>query len=281
LPTPSADAVCNYIIENITGSLLLEEEDDSPNTTIKFYVAEGQDADYEAPLLNYLKELTKLELPEVPELTTRRIKNAMWEEEYRKSIKPSYIGEDIVIRPTWTALSDRPKYEIIIEPKMAFGTGTHETTQGCLELIREHFQPGSSFLDVGCGSGILSMLADKLGATFIKAIDYDQVSIENCLENFELNSVTAKYEIACGSAEKFCNDSPYDLVCANIIKTTILEMLPDLVAVTTKDGSLVLSGLLEADQKDIEAALAAEGMTYINVTRKGEWLSIITSRVAR
>jgi len=227
----------------------------------------------------YLKELVGPQMPELPELITRRIKNAMWEEEYRKSIKPAYVGEDIVIRPTWATLPEEYRYEIFIEPKMAFGTGTHETTQGCLRLIRDNFQSGQRFLDVGCGSGILSVLASKMGACFIKAIDYDPIAVENCQENFELNSVTVDSEILCGSQEKFAGDSPYGFVCANIIKTTILEMLPELVLVVETGGTLVLSGLLEQDREDIELGLQAEGMTLIDVIKEGEWLSFLTRRM--
>lgn len=259
----------------------MEEEDGSPNTIIKFYVPDGDSENFEAPLLNYLKELTSLELSSLPELRIRSIKNAMWEEEYRKSIKPAYIGDDIVIRPTWTTLPQSLLYEIIIEPKMAFGTGTHETTQSCLKLIRGNFLSGSRFLDVGCGSGILSVLAGKMGASFIKAVDYDQISVENCRENFELNSISVDHIILCGSAETFGDDAPYDFVCANIIKTTILEMMPVLVAVTAANGTLVLSGLLSADCKEIEAALISEGMTHFSLMQDGEWNSFLSSRVNR
>ncbi len=268
-----ADAVCNYVIDNITNGLVLEDEDDSPITAILFYVPEGKATSYREPLIVYLKDIFESVHEPVPEVRERIIKNVEWTEEYRRSIQPVCIAQDIVIRPPWHPRQPDTTYDIQIEPKMAFGTGTHETTRSCLGVIRRRFQPGMKFLDLGTGSGILSILASKMGASFIKSIDYDLAAVNNCKENLEINGVTTPHEIQFGSIEKCERDTPYDFVCANIIKSTILPIIPRLVHLTKPGGFLVLSGLLAPDEADISAELRANGETRFEILPDNKWLT--------
>jgi ribosomal protein L11 methyltransferase len=134
------------------------------------------------------------------------------------------------------------------------------------------------FLDVGCGSGILSIMADKMRTAGIKAIDFDPIAVDNSLENFMINTVSAPYEIVCGSIEVCAGDTPYEFVCANIIKTSILEMLEKLDALTSGGGILVLSGLIAQDMPDIEAALKGRGLVNFEILADAEWRTIIVSK---
>ncbi len=142
VPREHADAVCNYIIDNITNGLVLEEEDDSAFTAIMFYVPDDKAKSYQPPLNIYLAEILEPHSGGVPAVRERVIKNVEWTEEYRKSIQPVRIAGDIVIRPQWHARQPDTKYDIVIEPRMAFGTGTHETTRSCLTIIRQKLKPG-------------------------------------------------------------------------------------------------------------------------------------------
>jgi ribosomal protein L11 methyltransferase len=207
----------------------------------------------------------------VPPIHERLIQSTDWVEQYRQSVTPVFITPDIVIRPPWCETDPSARFEIIVEPSMAFGTGTHETTRSCLRVIRDEFQRGMRFLDVGCGSGVLSILTAKMGASFVKAVDTVGSAVENCRENFRINAVTAPSETMHGSIELCVNDEPYDFVCANIIKSTILSMLPELVRLTADNGLLVLSGLLDRDETEVSRRLRDCGMTRFAVLRDNEW----------
>ncbi len=273
VPRLLADAVCNFIIENISSGLILEEEEDSPITGIRFYVPQDDKKNWRSLLTGYLTHLVDDSGAIVPHIEERLIEKIEWEEQYRQSVKPILIGKDVVVRPPWCTAEPDVKYDIVIEPKMAFGTGRHETTRSCLKIVRQKFRPGMRFLDVGCGSGVLSILADKMGASFIKAIDNDLTAVENCLENFEANQVRTPSEILLGSIEKCKGDLPYDFICTNIIKSTILSMLGGLVALTAHKGILVLSGLLERDEGEVSARLRQAGLATFSILRDNKWLT--------
>jgi ribosomal protein L11 methyltransferase len=275
VPRIHADAVGNFIIENICSGLILEEEEDTDTTGIIFYVPQPEPKDWRETLTIYLSQLVDSAMPTVPPIKERQVENIEWEEEYKKSVRPVYIGEDIVIRPPWYPPEAAIRYDIVIEPKMAFGTGRHETTRSCLYIIRKEFKPGMRFLDVGCGSGILSILADKMRAGFIKAVDTDPAAVENCRENFALNQVRTPATLAVGSIEQCAGDPPYDFVCANIIKDTILSILDELAALTTAPGILVLSGLLEHDEKEVSDSLKRRGLASFDIHRDNEWLTYV------
>jgi len=278
VPSELTDVVCDFIIENITSGLVIEEEEESDLTGVIFYVPTDIDGTFRGRLTEYLSGLASEKMPEPPQLRERIIGDIDWIEKYRESARPAWIGCDIVVRPEWHQLESPVKYDIIVEPRMAFGTGSHETTQTCLRMIREHFRPGMRFLDVGTGSGILSILADKMGASYIKAIDYDEVATDNCRENFKINNVTTLHDIQFGSIECCENDEPYQFVCANIIKSTILPMLPGLLSVIAVSGVLVLSGLLEEDMAEIEDSLRQHGQDDISVQRQNEWVTCVIRR---
>ena len=280
VPRKFSDAVCNFIIENISSGLILEEEEDAPDITIKFYTPKNDDNNYREKLRFYLNSLSEM-YPKAEldlDFKERTLENVEWEEAYKESLKPVFIGEDVAVRPPWEEAPSHINYDIIIEPKMAFGTGTHETTRSCLLALREHFKAGWSMLDVGCGSGVLSILAAKIGAKSLKALDYDPISVENTLENFQINRVKCPYDVQLGSIEVCLNDKPFDLVCANIIKVTILEMISELLRLTKKNGILILSGLLDIDVDDIKMKLEEFGITKFKLIEDNEWRTLIIKK---
>jgi ribosomal protein L11 methyltransferase len=272
-PREHADAICDFIIQNIANGIVLEDEEDSPVVGIQFYVSDDKSGTYKQLLSEYVSTIfTKTGIP-VPDITEKKIKNVEWIAEYKASIKPLRIANDIAVRPQWHDPLPDAKFDIVIEPRMAFGTGSHETTRSVMLAVREKFQPGMRFLDLGTGSGILSILSAKMGASYIKAIDYDLVAVQNSKENFIINSVEVPHDILFGSIEKCQGDKPYDFVCANIIKSTILPMLPRLVELTAPSGLLVLSGLLEQDADEISAALNGLGQTDFSILTDNKWLT--------
>ena len=272
------DVFCDFVTVNICNGLVLEDEIDTPYTTLIFYLQPDDSAKKLEILNDYLEKFSKSENIKLPQIIKREINKIAWEDEYKKNVKSVIIEDQIIVRPPWLSNNKNYKYDIVIEPKMAFGTGKHETTRSCLKLILERFEKGNKFLDMGCGSGVLSILADQMGATYIKAIDYDVVAVENCKENLKFNNVSTPFDILFGSVEKCTYDKPYDFVCANIIKSTILEMIDKLVELTADDGVLLLSGLLQPDLDEINSALKRNNISDISVYPDNEWRTLIIKK---
>jgi ribosomal protein L11 methyltransferase len=272
-----ADPLCDFIIEHYSAGLVLEDEEDSHLTTMKFYLPEHDASDYRTGLAGYIKQLQP-EASKPPVIDSRRVTNVDWEEQYRVAVEPIRIEPGIVIRAPWHEPTEAAQYEILLEPKMAFGTGRHETTRSCLQVIAQRFQAGWRLLDLGCGSGILSVLADKKGAGFIKAIDYDIIAVDNCRQNFQLNDVVSPHEILFGSIEKCDRDRPYDFVCVNIIRRTILEMLPRLKSLTVDGGLLLLAGLLQPDEAEVSTALDSLGLGRYSTVQDNDWFTFLVEK---
>jgi len=271
VPTQLVDSVCDFIIENIASGIVLEEEEGASQTNIIFYVPEG-DTRYRDKLAEFLTRQVPGVIAEVPEIRQRQVTNDGWLDKYHESVSLLRIADDLIVRPTWIAPTE-DRYQLVLEPKMAFGTGTHATTRSSLGIIRRNFKSGMRFLDMGCGSGILSILADQMGASYIKAIDYDLAAIANCRENFEINQVSTAHDVVAGSIEKCEQDKPYQFVCANIIRSTILTMLGSLLRLTVDGGWLVLSGLLDKDEDAVAGALREHGQDDFSITRDENWLT--------
>jgi ribosomal protein L11 methyltransferase len=161
---------------------------------------------------------------------------------------------------------------------MAFGTGRHETTKLCIREILKHLKGGQDFLDLGCGSGILSVLAAKLGARRVRAIDIDGVAVRNCRENVFINNVTKVVEVREGSIEQAEGDPPYDFIVANIIRSTIISLYEKIHASVKPGGVIVLSGLLESDEAPVIKTISKFSFLKYDINRDGQWLAITVIR---
>jgi len=197
----------------------------------------------------------------VRDMNLREVENRDWLEEWKKNWQPVGIGR-FIIAPPWTKLADtHDRIVIRIEPGMAFGTGTHETTRLCLAAIEKYFA-GGSFLDVGTGTGILAIAAAKLFPDArVEACDTDAEAIEIARENAAANGCRIEFRV--GSIEDTTPSA--DVVCANLTADVIVKILPDLISVTC--GKLILSGILETQLELIET----EG----EITQDGEWVAIV------
>lgn len=271
IPSDFSDAVCSFIIDSMSGGVVVEEEEGRSDIGLRFYVPQHDDSDFMSRLRKYLEALVEQGMGKLPEITVKPIYSADWESAYRQSVQPIRILEDVGVRPPWFDRDPAVVHDIVIEPKMAFGTGQHETTRSCIRAMRSSMQANHRVLDVGCGSGILSIFADKLGAKYLKAIDYDAAAVDNCLENFEINGVGADFDIRLGSIEQADGDRPYDLVVANLITDSIIQMLPQLKAATAPGGTLILSGILDRYADDLASELSRHGLTGFEVIADNEW----------
>ncbi|HEX2897279.1 MAG TPA: 50S ribosomal protein L11 methyltransferase [candidate division Zixibacteria bacterium] len=273
VPRAMADAVSSYVTDNIVSGIILDDSENVSMIGIKFYVPKSEKDDFRPGLKKYLSQIVSIEMPETPKIIESTIASQDWESSYKKSIKPVLVANDTCVRPPWTKKPRGIVHDIVIEPKMAFGTGNHETTRACLRFIHEHFQKGWRFLDFGCGSGVLSILAGKLGAGFIKAVDYDIIAVDNTKENLKSNGVKTKSEILFGSFEKTVKDAPYDMVCANLQKKDLVENFAQLTKLTKSGGYLILSGILEYEKEDIDLQIRKAHLELVDFVHENEWLS--------
>ena len=215
-----------------------------------------------------LEALRIYDLPSslVRDMNLREIENRDWLEEWKKNWQPVEVGRFVIAAP-WSEISDAPGRIVIrIEPGMAFGTGTHETTRLCLAAIQKHFA-GGSFLDVGTGTGILAIAAAKMfPEARIDACDTDAEAVEIARENATANNV--EIEFRAGSVDVTTPSA--DLVCANLTADVILQNIPDLIGATC--GKLILSGILETQVELITDAL---NQSEIEIMKDGEWVAIV------
>ena len=204
----------------------------------------------------------------VTTVTRGEIENADWLAEWKKHWKPTTVGR-FVIAPPWFDVDEPDKIVIRIEPNMAFGTGTHETTQLCLEEIDKYYIPGDSFLDVGTGTGILAIATAKLGATDVFACDTDIDSVKIARENAASNDAPS---IVFDTSSISDDTPPFDFVCANLTIDVILPMLDLLLGRSNR--MLVISGILGEQEPMITSALNDRGISDHRVERLGEWISV-------
>ena len=205
----------------------------------------------------------------VRDMNLRAVADRDWLEEWKQSWQPVEIGR-FIIAPPWSNLGEvSDRLVIRIEPGMAFGTGTHETTRLCLDAIQKHFG-GGSFLDVGTGTGILAIAAAKLfPQSHVEACDTDETAITIARENAELNGV--EIDFWAGSIDD--STASADLVCANLTADVITSIMPSLVGVAC--GKLILSGILETQIDVVQAALHDCGIDQFDVEQRGEWIALI------
>ena len=208
----------------------------------------------------------------VRDMQVREVAARDWLAEWKKNWQPVEVGR-FIIAPPWSDITETPERIIIrIEPGMAFGTGTHETTRLCLAAIEKHFT-GATFLDVGTGTGILAIAAARLfPKAHIEACDTDAEAVEIARENAALNGVGERIDFRVGTLEEATASA--DCVCANLTADVIVPLLPALVGATC--GRLILSGILATQTEFVRAHLARLGVDECEVESDGEWVALIS-----
>lgn len=197
-----------------------------------------------------------------------------WNQTWEQSIKPQKIGK-FYVRPTWAAENDNNEaIELLIDPKMAFGTGYHATTRLILEWIPEVISEGDSVLDAGTGTGILGIATLKVGATSVFGFDIDEWSKDNAEENMQLNEVH-NFKVELGSTEVIPKDAKYEVILANINRNALLYLIPELLRFLKNDGKLLLSGLLKEDEETILAQESVKALTHLETRQQQEWIAML------
>lgn len=217
-------------------------------------------------------------------LYARTVHDSAWVDAWKRYFRTLRVGRSMVVKPSWRKHRVRPGDVVLeLDPGMAFGTGQHATTQLCLEAIEELQPPGATVLDVGCGSGILSIAAAKLGATRVDALDIDPMAVEATAHNAERNSVGDIVRVRRGS---FGSEWPfeteprgaYGCVVANLSSRLVQSLAPELLDAVAEDGVLLASGLIEEQEGACRTALESVGGSIRGVCRRAGWVALLVGR---
>lgn len=198
-----------------------------------------------------------------------------WNEEWEKSREVIRVSERIIIKPSFKEfVAKESEIVITLDPKMSFGTGEHPTTKICIKFLEKYLNKDDKVLDVGSGTGILSIAAAKLGASKILAFDIDEWSLDNGIENIRINNVESLIEIR-QCEIKDISEKEFDLIVANIQRNILMELAPEINVRLRKSGFLILSGLLETDEKLITDKYSSLGFEFIEKGIMNEWIGIV------
>lgn len=223
------------------------------------------------------KNLLKSKIVSKKDFSVEKLESKNWNAEWESSIETVYIKDKIVIYPSWKKddlLNIEDKILIEIDPKMSFGTGHNETTQLVLELMCENIKGDEKRLfDFGTGSGILTIAGLKLGIIEAVAIDTDEDSIENAKENFMKNKVHEKVKLRKGTINELEEDS-FDIICANIIRSVIIDNIEHVKDKINVNGKLFLSGILLSEDQEILEHLTQHEFEVLDIISKSEWIGI-------
>ncbi|WP_457552611.1 50S ribosomal protein L11 methyltransferase [Desulfobacula sp.] len=202
-----------------------------------------------------------------------------WSEAWKIYFNVTPITDKITIKPVWKNHDARPDEIVIhLDPGMAFGTGTHPSTAMCIQLIETFFKPGSNFLDIGTGSGILMIAAAKLGASKLVGIDTDEVAIKVAKENLKKNNINPEiYSLLCTTLDKI-DPSPCQFIAVNIIAQVIVAILPEISMRMTQNTITILSGIIKERQNDVLAALKAHHLCVIHEAYQDEWVCLAVKK---
>lgn len=217
----------------------------------------------------------------IPEPSFRPVADADWAEAWKRHLRVLHVGQRIVIRPSWLPYAPQPD-EIVIEldPGMAFGTGSHPTTQMCLLALEAHVRPGMRLLDLGCGSGILAIAGAKLGGGPALAVDNDPQAVAAARENARRNGVAERVRVIEGSLEQIAGQ--FDLLLVNILAQVIIEMAGrGLAERLAPDGLLVAAGLLAEQEREVTEALARAGLEITGRRQIEDWVGLEARHAAR
>lgn len=271
-------------VEQIAHINLIDEDllhKDRTHAKIHLYV-NPEENPHEA--LSFLKE--RLESEQIAyEVSLTSLKEEDWAFGWKKYYHPLNIGKRLTVCPTWEEYTPRAGEVVVrLDPGMAFGTGTHETTQLCIRSLERYLKSGDRLLDLGCGSGILAISAILLGAQSASGVDIDKNAVKVARENAVINGIPEE-QLALYAGDIIGNQGlkeklglhAYDLITANIVADVILAFQDTFAQFLKPSGILITSGIIEPRRDEVETALKKAGFTVKEVLEQGDWISIVAS----
>lgn len=209
------------------------------------------------------------------EITLDEKENQDWSKKWKEKWTVTHVTDNIAVVPSWLDYEPKPNEVVInLDPGCAFGTGTHQTTQLCMKALEKYMHKGDSVADIGTGSGILSILAMKLGANKTYGCDIDDTVIDVCRENAKINNVECTFEL--GSADSASEQ--YDFVCANILHNVLAEIMGDLRKLMKDDAKMSLSGILDEKKPVVLEAIEKYGLKIIDTITQDQWVSFVVEK---
>ena len=268
---------------------LIEGEDDG-TAKVSCFIDDSFDLD--TLKADIVAELTRLEefLPVgSKDITLSNTEDKDWINNWKQFFKPFRLYDNIVIKPTWEELPEVNQGDMIVEidPGIAFGTGSHETTKLCIGQLKKYLKAGDTVFDVGSGSGILSIISVMLGAGFVHGMDIDEVAVRASIENREVNHISEdKLVLTCGNlldenAEIIHNaldlnkGNKYDIVVANILADVIIPLSGVVKPFLKEKGYFITSGIIDMKEEAVKEAIVNNGFEIIDVVHMNDWVSII------
>ena len=219
------------------------------------------------------------------ELTVKPLPDVDWEESWKDNYPPQEVGQRLVVLPYWLAHQETDRLKVILDPGLTFGTGAHPSTQMVMEFMEQHVKPGSRCLDLGSGSGILSIAALRLGAEAAIGVDIDHKAENIARENAAYNGFAApEFTALTGNVTADKNmmrrlaDAHYDIVLVNIVADVIIGLAPVLPHFLASDSLLICSGILDTRLTDVRSALEQAGMVITDIKAKEDWRSLCARR---
>lgn len=256
---------------------------DDGSSRVSFYLDADEDhTELLKQVKTGLEDLRKMVDVGEGTITSDQTEDLDWINNWKQYFKSFYL-DDILIKPTWEPLKDEDKDKFLIEidPGISFGTGKHETTQLCIHQLRKYMKNGDMVLDVGCGSGILSIAALKLGAGHVVGTDIDENCMTSTYENMEVNHLDRLLgEFYVGNLiddtnlQETVGTKKYDIVVANILADVIIPMAPVIPARLKKDGIFITSGIIDFKENEVKEAIEQAGFVVLEINHQGEWVNI-------
>lgn len=262
-------------VEQIAHVDLIEQELlDKPRDTviIHMYLKPG-----DSPVETLALIAARMEAAGIPYTSeTEGVEQEDWQNGWRKYYHPMDVGQRLAVVPSWQDY-ETSRVKLILDPGLAFGTGGHETTNLCLEVLDERVRGGERVLDIGTGSGILAIAALKLGAAVAEGVDIDPVAVRTAGENAALNGVADKLTVLVGDLSDKASGR-YDIITANIVANAIMALAPAVPGLMADDAVFIASGIIDSRKDEVIAALEAAGLAVLEVKEKRGWECIVCKK---